>query len=153
MRGVAVLKDVEKAVVLLYCPNGHREGVMDTSTAQAIAAVNRKFEEAVGRGAIAAACEVYTPDAKLLPPDAAMVKGRGAIQNFWQQAVSALGLNRVQLKTVQLTLSGDTAYEIGEAILGLQSGSATAKYVVVWQHGPGDEWRWAVDIWNMNPAG
>jgi ketosteroid isomerase-like protein len=112
---------------------------VDTSTMQAIAAVNRKFEERVARGDIAGACEVYTQDAKLLPPDAAMVTGRGAIQNFWQQAAKALGLKRVELKTVQLTLSGNTAYEIGEAVLGLQSGSATAKYVVIWQHGPADE--------------
>ena len=126
---------------------------MDTSTMQAIAAVNRSFEERVARGDIAAACEVYAPDAKVLPPDAAMVTGRGAIQNFWQQSAKALGLKRVQLKTVQLTMSGNTAYEIGEAILGLQSGSATAKYVVVWQHEHGGEWHWAVDIWNMNPAG
>jgi ketosteroid isomerase-like protein len=127
---------------------------VDTSTMQAIAAVNRKFEEAVSRGDLAAACEVYTPDAKLLPPDAAMVTGRGAIQNFWQQAVGALGLKRVQLKTVQLTVSGEAAYEIGEAALDLQSGSATAKYVVVWRRGVhSGDWRWAVDIWNMNPAG
>jgi ketosteroid isomerase-like protein len=129
------------------------ERIMDTSTMQAIAAVNRRFEEAVNRGDMAAACEVYTQDAKILPPDAAMIMGRGAIQGFWQQAAAALGLKRVQLKTVQLTKSGDTAYEIGEAVLGLQSGSATAKYVVVWQRGAGGEWRWAVDIWNMNPAG
>ena len=126
---------------------------MDESSMQAIAAVNRKFEEAVGRGDIAAACQVYTQDAHLLPPDAAMVTGRGGIQKFWEQAAGALGLNRVELKTLQLTMSGNTAYEIGEAVLGLQSGSATAKYVVVWQHGPGGEWHWAVDIWNMNPAG
>src|ERR1700687_4621035 len=118
---------------------------MDESSMQAIAAVNRKFEEAVGRGDIAAACEVYTQDAKLLPPDAAMVTGRGAIQKFWEQAAGVLGLNRVELKTVQLTMSGNTAYEIGEAVLGLQSGSATAKYVVVWQRGVGGEWRWAVE--------
>ena len=125
---------------------------MDESSMQAIAAVNRKFEEAVGRGDIAAACEVYTQDAHLLPPDAAMVTGRGAIQKFWEQAAGVLGLNRVELKTIQLTMSGNTAYEIGEAVLGLQSGSATAKYVVVWQRGVSGEWRWAVDIWNMNHA-
>ena len=94
-----------------------RERIMGASPTQAIAAVNRSFEERVARGDIAAACEVYAPDAKVLPPDAAMVTGRGAIQNFWQQSAKALGLKRVQLKTVQLTMSGDTAYEIGEAIL------------------------------------
>jgi ketosteroid isomerase-like protein len=125
---------------------------MDTTTMQAIAAVNRRFEEAMNRGDVADACEVYVADAKILPPDASMVTGRRAIQAFWQKAAEGLGLKQVRLKTAELKVSGDTAYEIGEALLGLQSGSATAKYVVVWQRQSNGEWRWAVDIWNMNPA-
>jgi ketosteroid isomerase-like protein len=118
---------------------------------QEIDRTNRQFEEAFNRGDVAGAAAVYTDDAKVLPPDAAMVSGRSAIQQFWEGARSAMGIQAVKLATRDLQVSGDTAYEIGEATLQLRSGSATAKYVVVWKRGA-NGWRWAVDIWNMNPA-
>ena len=131
---------------------------MPTSTAQDPAAVrgdidgtNRRFEELFNRGdAAGAAREVYTRDARILPPGAAMVQGRESIAEFWAGAVQQMGIRRVELSTVDFQPLGEQAVEIGRARLTVGSGDeATAKYVVVWKQEDG-RWRWDVDIWNMD---
>ena len=120
----------------------------DVEVRKAIDAANAGFAAAMNAGDIDKACAVYVDDARLLPPDSPMVSGRPAIAGFWKAAVPALGLKHVTLKTIELTVAGNTAHEIGEAALSLPSGVATIKYVVVWQKQSDDQWRWAVDIWN-----
>ena len=120
----------------------------DPHVRTAVDAANKAFAAAMNGGDIATACKVYTQDARLLPPDPAMVEGRAAIAAFWKAAVPALGIKGVALKTVELTVAGNTAHEIGEAALALTSGAATIKYVVIWRKEGDGQWRWAVDIWN-----
>lgn len=120
----------------------------DSDVRTAIDAGNRAFAAAMNAGDIAIACKVYTEDARLLPPDSTMVKGRQAIVGFWTAAVPALGIKSVGLKTIELTVTGNSAHEIGEAALALTSGAATIKYVVVWRKEGDGQWRWAIDIWN-----
>jgi ketosteroid isomerase-like protein len=49
--------------------------------------------------------------------------------------------------SVDLEVAGEMAHEIGEAHLTLGSGTAVAKYVVVWKKADG-QWRLHRDIWN-----
>jgi uncharacterized protein (TIGR02246 family) len=116
-----------------------------------IGQVNRAFEEAARKGDTARLASLYTPDAMVLAPDAPLVKGRDAIQQFWTSAAQQMGLKDVRLDTLDLQMAGDTAYEVGEAQLTLQSGSAAVKYVVVWKKADG---RWSLhrDIWNTKAA-
>jgi ketosteroid isomerase-like protein len=96
---------------------------------------------------------LYTGDAKVLAPDAPIVTGKKAIESFWRGAANALGLLRAMLKTLDLEVAGDTAYEVGEAQLKLSSGqAATVKYVVVWRKGSDGVWRMHRDIWNAMPT-
>ena len=120
----------------------------DLEVRDAIDAANKAFAAAMNAGDIAGACKVYIEDARLLPPDSAMVKGRTAIVAFWKAAVPALGVKSIALTTIELSITGATAHEIGEAALTLNSGAATLKYVVIWKKNGDGEWRWAVDIWN-----
>ena len=133
---------------------------MSTLTAQDPAAIrhgidgsNRRFEELFNRGdAAGAAREVYTRDARILPPGAAMLQGRESIADFWAGAVQQMGIRRVELSTVDLRPAGEQAIEIGRARLTVGGGEeATAKYVVIWKQEDG-RWRWDVDIWNMDSA-
>jgi uncharacterized protein (TIGR02246 family) len=112
-----------------------------------IAAVNRRFEEAARKGDLDALASLYTPDAIALPPDSAMVKGREGIKKMWGSIAEQIGLKDVRLDTLDLELNGDTAYEVGEALLTVASGKATVKFVVVWKRVDG---RWLLhrDIWN-----
>ena len=116
-----------------------------------IAQVNQAFEEAARKGDTKRLASLYTPDAMVLAPDAPVVKGRDAIQQFWTSAAQQMGLKDVRLTTLDLQIVGDTAYEVGEAQLTLQSGSAGIKYVVVWKKADG---RWGLhrDIWNTKAA-
>jgi ketosteroid isomerase-like protein len=114
---------------------------------------NRKFGAAVQRKDYAELASLYTDDAKVLAPDAPIVTGRKAIEDFWRDAASALGLVSATLKTLDLEISENTAYEVGQADLKLSSGQATVKYVVVWRRGADGAWRLHRDIWNSMPAG
>ena len=120
---------------------------------QAIERANQQFMHAFSRGDMGALGRLYTDDAHLMPPGMPAMRGRDAIQQFWQGAAQ-MGIHRVDLRTDAVQSAGDMAWEIGQATLHItsESGQETtdvAKYVVVWtQHGGG--WKLAVDIWNSN---
>ncbi len=116
----------------------------------AIARTNRRFEEAMSAGDPArAARDAYTADARALPPDMPIVRGREALEQFWVAAAAQLGVARLQLSTLELEVHGAVAHEIGTATLTLKDGNEVgAKFCVVWKQ-DGDEWRWHIDTWNM----
>ena len=116
-----------------------------------ISAVNRQFEDAARKGDLERLASLYTPDAIALPPDGPMVKGREAIKQMWGLAAEQMGLKEVRLQTLDFEQAGDTGYEVGEATLALASGTAVAKFVVVWKKVDG-QWRLHRDIWNAKGA-
>lgn len=128
---------------------------MDISSVQkAVEEGNRKLGSALERKSYADVAALYTDNAKLLAPDAPIVAGRGAIETFWREATSASGIVGAMLKTLDLEVAANTAYEVGEATLTLSAGrSPTVKYLVVWKRGDDDMWRIHRDIWNAKPAG
>jgi uncharacterized protein (TIGR02246 family) len=116
-----------------------------------IEAVNRAFEDAARKRDTERLSALYTADAIVMPPDAPFVKGRDGIKQFWGSAIQQLGIKDVRLDTVDLEIAGDTAHEVGEATLTLESSAATLKYVVVWKK-VGGQWRLHRDIWNAKGA-
>jgi len=88
---------------------------------------NRKFGAAAAREDYAGMAALNTDNPKVLPFDAPIVTGKKAIEEFWRAAATALGLTDVTLKTVDLEVAGDTAYEVGEADPKLGSGQAKVK--------------------------
>jgi ketosteroid isomerase-like protein len=93
---------------------------------------------------------VYTADARVLPPGAPMMEGREQVIAFWQQAISALDIKSVKLTTVDAEQVGDRVLEIGRGEMRVGSGNTvTVKYIVEWKQEDGN-WKWHVDIWNMN---
>jgi uncharacterized protein (TIGR02246 family) len=120
---------------------------------QVIDEANRKFGAAIASKDYAGMAAFYTEDAKVLPPDAPIVSGRKAIEEFWRTAANALGLTDATVNTLDLEIAGDTAYEIGEADLKLSSGQAKVKYLLVWLRGRDGQWYVHRDIWNNMPTG
>lgn len=119
----------------------------------AIEANTKQFIEAFNKGDAAAVANMYTADARLLPPNGEMVEGRENIQKFWQGGISA-GLKLVTLETVHVESQGNIAVEVGRYTLTITSaGGATTtdkgKYVVQWKR-EGRNWKLAVDIFNSN---
>ena len=119
----------------------------------AIASAIQTFGDAFGRGDAAAVAAWYTGDATLLPPGSPMTKGRDAIRDFWQGAMST-GVTEARLESVEVESRGDLAYEVGRFEMAMQPpggerAEVRGKYVVVWKR-EGDGWRMHVDIWNSD---
>lgn len=118
---------------------------------EAIASAIRNFAEAFERGDAASVAAWYSGDATLMPPDSPMLKGRDAVQTFWQGAMN-MGVKGAQLETLEVEERGDLAYEVGRFELTLmppggEGVKMRGKYVVVWKK-EGGGWKMHVDIWN-----
>ncbi len=110
---------------------------------------NRIFEEAIASGDMDRLADVYTTDARLLPPGAPMVEGRAAIRQFWSVAIEAMGVKSCSLRTLHADAAADHVIEIGEVHIEMAGGHALAKYVVYWKPQDG-RWKWHLDIWNQS---
>jgi ketosteroid isomerase-like protein len=117
----------------------------------AMASTNDLFnKEVFAKRNFGALDQVYTADARILPPGAPMVSGREGIKKFWADTIQALNAKSAVLASVDVMPAGDGVVEIGTAVLTIE-GDATveAKYVVYWRNEDG-RWKWHVDIWNFN---
>jgi uncharacterized protein (TIGR02246 family) len=124
--------------------------------AAAIEAANAKMEKDYAAGDAKAIAQAYTEDGVMLPPDATVVKGRDAIEKLWKSWIDE-GLKNLKLKSTDVEVSGDLAYEIGDFSLEVpaEDGNvavAPGNYLVVWKKGADGVWRLKVDTWNDKPA-
>jgi ketosteroid isomerase-like protein len=121
----------------------------------AIARTNNVFaSEVVGKRNFSALDQVYTADARILPPGSPMVSGRPAIKKFWSDLVQSANAKSAMLTSVDVMSAGEGLVEIGRAVLtvepeGQPSTQMEVKYVVYWRQEDG-RWKWYVDIWNQN---
>jgi ketosteroid isomerase-like protein len=119
---------------------------------EAFGRTNRIFEEAViARRDFAALDQVYTANARLLSPGVPAITGLAGIREYWSSAVAGLGVTGAKLHSLELTVTGDRAAEVGRAEIFTAPGAAPVplKYVVLWKK-EGDAWKWDVDCWNMD---
>jgi len=121
----------------------------------AMASTNELFNaEVFGKRNFAALDQIYTADARILPPGAPMISGRPAIKEFWSNFIHAVNAKSAVLTSVDAIASGDGVVEIGRAVLAIQpegqsSSEVEVKYVVYWRQEDG-LWKWHIDIWNPN---
>jgi uncharacterized protein (TIGR02246 family) len=116
----------------------------------AIERLNAKFADTFNKGDAAAVAQMYAIDAVVLPPGADMVKGRAAIQSFWQGTAQQLG--DMRLTTVEVKPLGQGwARELGTFGAKTKPGGqdVAGKYVVLWRK-VGKDWKLATDIWNAS---
>jgi uncharacterized protein (TIGR02246 family) len=135
-------------VALLFLSLGARGA--DADIKSEIQRLSDKFSEAASRGDAAGVAALYTEDAQLFPPEAAIVKGRAAIQDFWKPLVEG-GSVKAKLTTVEATVAGEYVHEIGMFTLKNSDGSLIqeGKYIVIWKR-VGKTWQLYRDIWNSN---
>lgn len=121
----------------------------------AMASTNDLFStEVFGKRNFAALDQIYTSDARILPPGGPMISGRPAIKEFWSNLIQSVNAISALLTSVDVMPAGDGIVEIGEARLTVQpEGQPIAemevKYAVYWRQEDG-RWKWHVDIWNQN---
>ena len=119
---------------------------------EAFQATNRIFEdEVVGKGDFAALSRVYTQGARLLSPGVPVITGLAGITGYWTGTAVALGITGVKLHSMELTVTGDRAAELGrvEIFTTPDTPPATGKYIVLWKQ-EGGAWKWDVDCWNLD---
>jgi len=124
---------------------------------EGIARSNGNFEVAFNAHDAAAVAALYAKDAAVLAPNLTRIDGRAAIQGLWQQFFDA-GIQSIDLTTIELSVAGQDASEVGSfALVGPDGKGGTAtihgKYIVLWQLGADGVWRLRRDIWNTDPAG
>ncbi len=125
------------------------------SVKSAMAETNELFNrEVFGNRNFAALDDIYTSNARILPPGGPMVSGRERIKKFWSDLVGDVNATSAVLASVDVMPAGDGVVEIGQATLTVQPQGQPAtqmevKYVVYWRQEDG-KWKWHVDIWNQN---
>lgn len=151
------------ALVLVACEQPVREarapaaaeaapGESDLAAVQqAIADVDRQWEEAANRGDAEAVAALYADDAYFLAPNAELVQGREEIRELLQGLVD-MGLANVDFTTVDVGASGDLAYEVGRYSLDLQQPGVSdqGKYVIVARRQADGSWKLVADIFNSS---
>lgn len=139
--------------VLFSCAPEEEE--MDIAQVRkAIEEANLKFGDAVRQGDAAGLAALYTEEATILPPNSEMIQGRQGIEEFWSGIIQ-VGLKDAVLTTVNVSGSGNLAYEIGKFTLTIQAEEQEpmeqkGKYVVVWKKMEDGLWKLHVDIWNSS---
>ena len=118
----------------------------------AIEATSGQWQQSFNAGDAAGIAALYTTDGQLMPPGAATLSGRDAIEAFWQDIVSIEGMS-VVLESGEIVGQRNNAVEAGSFTMTDADGNTVdqGKYVVVWRREQGD-WRLARDIWNSNVA-
>ena len=122
---------------------------------QRMSQTNQLFnDEVFGRHNFDALDQIYTADARILPPGAPMISGRPAIKKFWSDLVLGAHAVAADLSSVDVMEAGDGIVEIGRAVLtvappGQSEAKMEVKYVVYWREEDG-RLKWHVDIWNPN---
>ncbi len=124
------------------------------TTRESIEAVGKTMCERLNAGNAAGVAQLYTEDAVLMPPGAARLDGRDAIQQYWQGLLDA-GVGDISLATQEVEDAGDSAVEVG-LISATAPGDGDArvslagKYIVIWRRDGGGNWRLHRDIWNFD---
>jgi uncharacterized protein (TIGR02246 family) len=114
-----------------------------------IDALNARFVGALEKGDAAALADLYSPDARLMPPGMPAVSSSGIQEAF--QGLIAMGVTGGALKTVTFEEHDDVAIECGE--YEMRAGADVVdngSYVVVHRRQPDGSWKLGIDIWNTD---
>jgi uncharacterized protein (TIGR02246 family) len=107
------------------------------------------WEAALNAPDIDALAELYTADARLMPPDGAMAEGRDAARAAFGSMIDAGLAGKTDI--LEARISGDIGYIVGTyAISAGDETVDTGKYTEIWRRGTDGLWRIASDIWNSD---
>lgn len=115
---------------------------------------NAQWRAAFRSGDSASLARIYAPDASLFPPSAASIEGRDRIIEYFG-AQRRAGIGEADLKTLDVVVVGDVAYEVGTYRFrfdGERAGLAgdAGRYFAIWKASGGSNWRYQVGIWSSN---
>jgi uncharacterized protein (TIGR02246 family) len=140
---------------LTGCTGDQRAVRSDQEDVAAITAVSKARADAFNQGNAAGIAVHFADDALLMAPDKPALKGKAAVQNYYQHIFDEY---ETDLKSYydEVKVSGDMAYGRGyaEVILKSKQGGqvvkATSKYINIMRRNPDGKWTTTHDIWNAN---
>jgi uncharacterized protein (TIGR02246 family) len=147
------LAAVAVAVIFTICGDAPARASNTGGARAAIEAQSKSFMEAMERGDAHAAASVFTADAQVIVSGFAnVIGGRGAIESFWQSAVSN-GVKGLRLTTLDLDDAGPLRVETGSyQVIGPGGGDlGRGHYLFVWKK-EGGAWKIHRDIGSENSA-
>jgi len=109
------------------------------------------WEAALNAKDVDALVELYTTDARLMPPNNEAMSGHDAVRSMFGGMIDA-GMSG-ELITVEAMVSGDIGYRVGT--YQLQSDDEvvdTGKFMETWRRDKDGQWRIVNDIWNSDGA-
>ena len=117
-----------------------------------IEAQNAKYMAAFKEKDATSIAALHTEDVTIMAPGRQIVKGRNETEQLLTEDFQA-GANEIYFKTLEVTVNGDTAYELGFHTVTVHSESKEiiadgGHYVVIWKRQPDGNWLVHVDIWN-----
>lgn len=125
---------------------------MSANIHTAIQAVNQQFMAALARGDVPTAASLYTEDSAILPAGQPEVRGRHAVEAFWQTALNQ-GVTGIDLATREVQGMGTDTFEVGRFTLHGPHSAVLDEghYMLIWRHENG---HWCVhrDIFNSSPS-
>jgi uncharacterized protein (TIGR02246 family) len=136
------------SLVLILTACGQISPSTDTA---ALEARSDAWESALNAKDVDALVDLYTDDARLLPPDGAMTSGRDGVRAAFGGMIDA-GIGG-ETTRVETTVSGDVGYIVGT--FSLTAGDVavgTGKYIETWRRGNDGLWLIANDIFNNDPS-
>lgn len=144
------MKRLFTAVPLLFMISacGQTAPSTDTTTLEA---ASDTWEAALNAGDVDAIANLYTADARLMPPDGEATIGHEGVRATFGGMIDA-GLGGTTT-IVDATVVGDMGYIVGT--FELTAGEdvvGTGKYIETWQRGADGQWLMTNDIFNNDPS-
>jgi uncharacterized protein (TIGR02246 family) len=121
---------------------------------KAVSAVADAYVKATLAADAKAIADLYTDDAVEMPPNMAAVKGRAAIQQYYEKQFAAGKIARFSLTHLETRSLGETGYDVGtyQQSITVAGGAAmedSGKYTVIVKRA-GGRWRVAYAIYNSD---
>ena len=139
------------ALIIISC---NQNSNTKLATAEELSQMNKDFVKALNAKDAAAAAACYDENAKLLPPNEAVVTGRADIQKYWQGAIDA-GVADASVTTVATSSNGDLGYEEGRYELNIHQADGKiipehGKYIEILKKGKDGKWLSIYGVWNVD---
>lgn len=117
----------------------------------------RSFEALFYQGDFMTMASYYTEDAQLMNEGQEIIRGRKAIEQFWQAVCQLTGKMKRTIEVLEIESSGDLGYMRSRVTTHFQGTedqaiTTTFKDIAIWKRRGDGTWQLAVDISNHDPA-